>query len=44
MEEDETEQWDQINNKAWRGLGLTDPIKNVEVCMCVTVLSLEPLT
>ncbi|KAG6890204.1 DNA-directed RNA polymerase III subunit [Termitomyces sp. Mi166 len=30
MDKDETDQWDQINNKTWRGLGLTDPIKNVE--------------
>ncbi|KAG6865344.1 DNA-directed RNA polymerase III subunit [Blastosporella zonata] len=29
MDEDENE-WDQINAKNWRGLGLTDPIKNVE--------------
>ncbi|KAG5645621.1 DNA-directed RNA polymerase III subunit [Asterophora parasitica] len=29
MDEDENE-WDQINAKNWRGLGLTDPIKSVE--------------
>ncbi|KAG6907719.1 DNA-directed RNA polymerase III subunit [Tephrocybe rancida] len=29
MDEDEND-WEQINAKNWRGLGLTDPIKNVE--------------
>ncbi|KAG5340567.1 DNA-directed RNA polymerase III subunit [Termitomyces sp. Mn162] len=30
MDEDEIDQWDQISNKSWRGLGLTDPIRDVE--------------
>lgn len=29
---DEENEWDQLNAKTWRGLGLTDPIKTVEVC------------
>jgi hypothetical protein len=29
--ENEGNQWDHLNNLNWRGLGLTDPIKNVEV-------------
>lgn len=32
MEEDaEDSQWDQLNRTEWRGLGLTDPIKSIEV-------------
>lgn len=31
LNEDESE-WDQLNKTNWRGLGLTDPIKRVEVC------------
>lgn len=25
------EEWEQLSNKKWRGLGLSDPIKSVEV-------------
>ena len=31
MDEDENE-WEALNQTNWRGLGLTDPIKSVEVC------------
>ena len=27
----EDTKWDQLNHGNWRGIGLTDPIKNVEV-------------
>ena len=30
MQVEDTE-WDQLNRGKWRGIGLTDPIKNVEV-------------
>jgi len=30
MDEDENE-WEALNRTNWRGLGLTDPIKSVEV-------------
>lgn len=26
------EEWEEITRRKWRGLGLTDPIKRVEVC------------
>jgi hypothetical protein len=29
-------EWEQSNRANWRGLKLTDPIKNVEVCLWVT--------
>jgi DNA-directed RNA polymerase III subunit RPC2 len=32
LDEDSSE-WDQSNRTNWRGLGLTDPIKHVEVCV-----------
>lgn len=32
MDEDENE-WEALNRINWRGLGLTDPIKSVEVCL-----------
>jgi hypothetical protein len=28
---DEESEWDHLNRTNWRGLGLTDPIKSVEV-------------
>ena len=28
----EDEEWARAAQKNWRGLGLTDPIKSVEVC------------
>ena len=28
---DGDEEWMQMNDTRWRGLGLTDPIKNIEV-------------
>lgn len=28
---EEESEWDQLNRTNWRGIGLTDPIKNVEV-------------
>jgi len=28
---DGEEEWVQMNDTRWRGLGLTDPIKNIEV-------------
>lgn len=28
---DDWEQWEQITRRSYRGLGLTDPIRNVEV-------------
>jgi hypothetical protein len=30
------ERWGEMNRTEWRGLGLTDPIKNVEVSGCKT--------
>lgn len=30
MDLDDTE-WDQLNHEKWKGIGLTDAIKNVEV-------------
>jgi hypothetical protein len=35
MDEDENE-WEALNRTNWRGLGLTDPIKGVEVCSSTT--------
>jgi len=32
MEVEENE-WEQLNRTNWKGLGLTDPIKNVEVSL-----------
>ena len=26
------DEWNQLNRTDWRGLGLTDPIKDIEVC------------
>lgn len=40
MDEDESE-WEQINAKNWRGLGLTDPIKSVEVRLLVSCILLS---
>lgn len=31
--------WDELNRTEWRGLGLTDPIKKVEVSDLKTVIS-----
>lgn len=28
---EEESEWDQLNQTSWKGLGLTDPIKSVEV-------------
>jgi DNA-directed RNA polymerase III subunit RPC2 len=28
----EDEEWEQANRTNWKGLGLTDPIKSIEVC------------
>jgi hypothetical protein len=28
---EEENEWDQLNKTSWNGLGLTDPVKNVEV-------------
>jgi hypothetical protein len=30
---DGEDEWEQLNRTNWRGLGLTDPIKNIEVCL-----------
>jgi hypothetical protein len=38
MDEDENE-WEALNRTNWRGLGLTDPIKAVEVCSLPLVSS-----
>jgi hypothetical protein len=35
---DEESEWDHLNRANWRGLGLTDPIKSVEVGRKFTVL------
>lgn len=29
--DDEENEWDRLNKTSWNGLGLTDPVKNVEV-------------
>lgn len=43
---DEESDWEQLNRTNWRGLGLTDPIKSVEVCIgkrtCVTMSNSPP--
>jgi hypothetical protein len=36
-------EWEQLNKGNWRGLGLTDPIKNVEVRIAHIILD-NPLT
>lgn len=44
MEEHIDDSWDGLNRTEWRGLGLTDPIKKVEVSdskMCSMALRLE---
>lgn len=28
-----TDAWDQVDRTQWRGLGLTDPVKNVEASL-----------
>lgn len=28
----EDAEWEELNRTNWKGLGLTDPIKNIEVC------------
>jgi hypothetical protein len=38
MDEDENE-WEALNRTHWRGLGLTDPVKAVEVCSLLLVSS-----
>lgn len=36
VETRDEDDWDEVERSNWRGLGLTDPIKNVEVStMCV---------
>lgn len=30
-QQDGDDEWDHLNRTNWRGLGLTDPIKSVEV-------------
>ena len=31
MDNEDQEDWEQLNRPNWRGLGLSDPIRNVEV-------------
>lgn len=38
-ETNDHDEWSQLNQTDWRGLGLTDPIKNVEVCFVCLCLS-----
>lgn len=32
-EGDDEQDWEEDSQPNWRGLGLTDPIKSVEVCL-----------
>lgn len=37
--EKDLQEWESLNRKTWRGLGLTDPVKKVEVSPLLTKLS-----
>jgi hypothetical protein len=38
MAVDEESEWDHLNRTNWRGLGLTDPIKSIEVRSLLSLL------
>ncbi len=43
MEVDGEQDWDQLNKSNWRGLGLSDPIRSVEVRDCSRLRATRPI-